>query len=267
MALWALFCVSQAATRPAASQPISDAEKETFLRTARIVSRQTLTIGITRPDRATLTDGRLTHDAHIQTIDSSTRRYHPKKRRWVGLRESYRFNVAAYRLDRLLGLGMVPVSVERAIDGQPAAVTWWVDDVLMMETERLAGAVEPPDPALWEDRLHQAGLFRQLLHDTDPNPSNLLITTDWRLWMVDFTRSFRTYQRLPEPERVDRVDRRLYEGLRALQPKALRGELGELLTRSETNALLARRKLFLDLVEARISTRGEAAVICDLPGH
>lgn len=267
MALWALVCVAQAAARPAASQPLSDAEKETFLRTARIIARQTLTTGITRPERATLTDGRLTHDAHIQSIDSSTRRYHPTKRRWVTLRDSYRFNVAAYRLDRLLGLQMVPVSVERSIDGQPAAVSWWVDDVLMMESERLSRAVEPAEPALWEDRLHQADLFRQLLHDTDPNPANLLITTDWRLWMVDFTRSFRTYRRLPDPESIERVDRQLYDGLRALRPKVLRHELGDLLARAEMNALLARRDLLLDLLEARISASGEAAVICDLPGH
>lgn len=250
-----------------AAEPLSDAERESFLRTARIVVRRTLPIGRTRPDRATLTDGRRTHDAHIQTIDTSTRRYDPGRRRWVRLRESYTFNVAAYRLDRLLDLRMVPVSVERSVDGRPAAVTWWVDDVLMMESERLARGVEPPDPDLLRHQLDQARLFRQLIHDTDPNPSNLLIATGWRLWMVDFTRAFRTYRGLPEPDALGRVDRRLYRGLRGLRPASLRTALDGLITPREIHALLARRVLILDLLERRIAERGEAAVICDLPGH
>jgi hypothetical protein len=249
------------------STSLSDTEKEAFLRGARIVSRRQLPVGITEPERATLTDGRLTHDAHIQTIDSSSRRYHRRKRRWVALRESYQFNIAAYRLNRLLGLDMVPVSVERSIDGRPAAVTWWVDDVLMMESGRRSQGAEPPDPAGWQDQMHQVRVFQTLIHNTDPNPANLLITTDWRLWMVDFTRAFRTYRHLPEPELIERIDRRLYRGLRALSLQALRREMEGLLTAPEVNALIARRNLLLDLLERRIAARGEAAVICDLPGH
>ena len=38
------------------------------------------------------------------------------------------------------------MSVERAIDGKVAAVTWWVDDVQMDEKERLKTKPQGPDP-------------------------------------------------------------------------------------------------------------------------
>ena len=69
-----------AGTGPQASRPLSDAAKEEFLLRARIVSRQTLWVGVTESERATLSDGRLTHDAHIQTIDSFHKRFRTAKR-------------------------------------------------------------------------------------------------------------------------------------------------------------------------------------------
>ena len=250
-----------------ASQPLSDAEKEEFLLRARIVSRQTLPVGVTQSERATLSDDRLTHDAHIQTIDESHRKLRTPKRTYINLRDSYGFNIAAYRLDRLLGLNMVPVSVERTISGERAAVTWWVDDVLMMASDRLSRGIEPPDLASWNDQMHQARVFSQLLYNTDPNLGNFLITTDWRLWMIDFTRSFRTYRQLSEPELIERIDRRFYRGLRALDKKTLRRETKDYLSGPEVNAVMVRRDKLLDLLEARIARQGEAAVVCDLAGH
>ena len=256
-----------AAAGLAATEPLSDAEKEEFLLRARIVSRQTLPVGVTASERATLSDDRLTHDAHIQDVDKSHRKLRTQKRTYINLRDSYDFNIAAYRLDRLLGLNMVPVSVERTISGERAAVTWWVDDVLMMAADRLSGGVEPPDLARWNDQMHQARVFNQLIYNTDANLGNFLITTDWQLWMIDFTRSFRTYQQLPEPELIERIDRRFYRGLRALDRKILRGETRGYLTGPEVSAVIARRGKLLDLIEARIAKQGEAAVICDLAGH
>ncbi len=256
-----------AAAGLAASGPLSDAEKEEFLLRARVVSRQIIPIGVTASERATLTDGRLTHAAHIQTIDQTHRRLRARKAVYINLRDSYEFNIAAYRLDRLLDLRMVPVSVERSVAGERAAVTWWVDDVLMMEAERRSRGVKPPDLAHWNDQMQQARVFTQLVFNTDPNLGNFLVATGWRLWMIDFTRSFRAYKRLPEPELIERIDRRVYRGLRRLSRKALRRETEGYLTGPEVNAVLARREQLLHLIDARIAAQGEPAVICDLPGH
>jgi hypothetical protein len=252
---------------PADSQALSDSEKEEFLLHAPITSRHSLGVGITESERATLSDGTLTHDAHIQTIDTTYRRYKTRRRTYVNLSDSYKFNIAAYRLDRLLDLSMVPVSVERSVAGKRAAVTWWVDDVLLSPGDPLSKTLGPPDIEDWNDQMHQARVFTQLIYNTDPNLGNFLITTDFRVRMVDFTRAFRTDKRLQEPELIQRIDRRVYNGLLALTPETLARETKDYLTGPEMRAVIARRDRLVDLLETRIAAQGEAAVICDLPGH
>ncbi len=245
----------------------ADLEREEFLLQAKIGQTETISVGVTAPLRATLSLGDLTHDAHIQRVNDNLRRFRGKKRTYANFKDCYRFNIAAYRLDRLLGLNMVPVSVERTYKGRKAAVTWWVDDVLMTDAERYEEDIPPPDLAFWTDQKHQTRVFNQLICNEDPNLGNYLITTDWRLWMVDFTRAFRRWQQLQEPQLVRRVDRRLYDGLHGLDPEALERETAPYLTKSERKALLARRDVILEILDERIAARSEAAVICDLPGH
>ena len=106
-----------ATTSDAALPELSRAEMENFLLTAKIVKRRSLSVGITGSERATLTDGRLTHDAHIQTVDVWKLSYPTSQGTELNFRDSYTYNIAAYRLDKLLGLHMVPVSVERKVGG------------------------------------------------------------------------------------------------------------------------------------------------------
>ena len=104
----------QAAVATPAEQlaPIpNDAEIESFLRQAKVGKTRGTGKGVTDSIRATMSDGRLTHDAHIQTIDEYKREFRTQKGTELDFRDSWMFNVAAYKLDRLLGLNMVPVSV------------------------------------------------------------------------------------------------------------------------------------------------------------
>lgn len=246
---------------------LSDAEKEEFLRTAEIVHRETIPVGVTLSTRATLSDGTLTHDAHIQKIDFYRRRYKARGRTYINFRDSYRYNIAAYRLDRMLGLGMVPVSVEREIDGDSVAVTWWVDDVEMMARERYSRKMEPPQVFQWNDQRYQVRVFNQLVYNTDPNLGNLLIDKDWKLWMIDFTRAFRTFKQLPDPVSLTRIDLRLYEGLRKLDAQSLKQKLGDYLLAAERRALLERRDRLVAHFDALIAEQGDLAVICRIRGH
>ena len=93
--------------------------------------------------------GTLTHDAHIQMIDESKREFRSKDGTEFNFRDTWNFNVAAYKIDRLIGLGLVPVSVERRWKSTPAAYTWWLDDVMMDEGDRLKKKISPPDLERW----------------------------------------------------------------------------------------------------------------------
>ncbi len=227
----------------------TDREKEEFLLRAEIVQSKRLSTGVTASRRATLSlDGR-THDAHVQAIDVMKQKAVVDGRIRLGFRDCYRYNVAAYRLDRMLDLGMVPVSVERTIDHVETAVTWWVDDVLMMERDRVEKRIQPPHPRAWVIQSYRRRIFNELVYNTDFNQGNLLITKDWKMWLIDFTRAFWPVKELYQPANLWQADETLLERLRALTVEQVDARLGSCLTRSERRALLVRRDLILEHFE------------------
>jgi hypothetical protein len=242
-------------------------QQELFLATAKVREVKPVTTGTTKTWRLTLDDGRgLVHDAHVQTIDI----YRPVFRGKEGtveknFRDSYKFNIAAYRLDKLLGLEMIPVSVEREHEGKSGSWTWWVDDVWMDEATRRDKKVKPPAADFWVNQLNRVRVFDQLIYNTDRNQGNILITHDWQLWMIDHSRAFRTQRELMKVETLTRIDAPLLAALRGLDRKKLTAEVGAFLRTEELDALLARRDLIVKHFESEIGTKGEDAVLTDLP--
>jgi hypothetical protein len=249
---------------PAGSPKLTHSETEQFLTKAKVVKHRTIPEGVTAPLRATLSDGRITHDAQIQTIDVTRDRFATQKRVELGFRDTYKFNIAAHRLDQLLGLNMVPCSVERSFKGKPGAFTWWVDDVLMTQSQRHKKQIEPPDPTAWKQQLYVVDVFDELIYNMDRNLGNLLITKDWKLWMIDHTRAFRTYKKLRDPKKLLKCDRKLLASLRELSEESLTKELKGYLRRTEIQALLARRDAIVKHFDEQIAQRGEEALLYDL---
>ena len=141
--------------------------------------------------RATLTDGTLTHDVHIQSVDIAKSVFQAGRHTELNFKDTYRFNIAGYRLARLLGINTVPVSVERTVNGDAAAVTWWVDDVQMDEKERLKRKTMGPHPARTSNQIQLMRIWDELIQNRDRNQGNILWTNDWTMWLIDHTRAFR----------------------------------------------------------------------------
>ncbi len=240
------------------------AEIEDFLTTAELGRRRGLPVGVTAPSRTTLTKGSLRHDAAIQTVDAATPNFQSLRRTDAALLDSWKFNVAGYELAKMLSLNMVPPYVERNVSGQPASLSWWVDDA-MMERERNRRKIVPPQGLKWLGEMHAVRIFRQLIYDTDPNQTNLLITKDWRIWLIDFTRAFRESRQLADPRDLVKCDRTLLARLRQLSRDALDAKLGRWLIGSQIDALLARRDLIVAFFDREVAAKGDAAVLYDLP--
>ena len=249
-----LVSAAAAAQPPApptpAPQTLTDQEMERFLKEAKVVKSRGAGKGVTASERATLTLGPLTHDAHVQTIDEQMLQG-PGARGSVefGFRDSWMYNVAAYRLDRLLGLNLVPVSIERPWRGKAGAYTWWIDDVLMDERTRLQKKLPPPSVEEWNQEMQLVRIFDQLIYNVDRNVGNVLITKDWRMWAIDHTRAFRLHHQLKTPKDIVRCDRTLLDRLRQLDKPTLAQTLGRYLTNYEVEAVLARRDAIVALVE------------------
>jgi hypothetical protein len=244
-------------------QPAMDVEsKAEFLRTAEVVEAVPAGSGVTRSWRLTLRAGGLTHDAHFQSVDERAAQKEVAGRVELGFVDSYRYNIAAWRLARLLGLEvMVPVSVERRWRSRTGAMTWWVDDVMMDENRMIERGLRPPDGESWSRQAERVKLFSQLVLDTDRNRSNVLITRAFHVWMIDFTRAFRPWPRLRSTEGLLRCDRELHRKLGSLTREDLDAATGDLLEPREIEGILARRDLLLEHFGKLVSERGEAAVL------
>jgi hypothetical protein len=251
LAVGFLQLVTQARPAVAADTQLTRAQKEDFLLKAKVVKTQNPAKGITETRRATLNDGTLTHDASIQTIDEFQQKAELPSGTIYNFKDSWKFNLAAYKLDRLLGLNMIPVTVERRYDGKSGSFTWWVDDVTMDEGDRTKKKAEAPDTDNWNNQMHIVWVFDQLIFNFDRNLGNLLIDKNWQIWMIDHSRSFQTQPNLREPKNLVRCDRDLLEKLKQLNTETLKKEIGKYLTAWEIKGLLARRDKIVKAFEEK----------------
>jgi hypothetical protein len=231
------------------------------MKAAKVVRQRDLSKGVTRPLRLTLSDGTYQHDAVFQAVDERMQLFKPDRGApEVNFVDSWRYNVAAYRLTGLLGIqDMMPVTVEYRHRGKVGALAWWVT-ALMDEGERLKKQVRPPDALAWNHQMYRQRVFTELVHDVDRNLGNVLITPEWRLVMLDFTRGFRLWEKI-RPAELTRCDRSLLASLRALTMPALVAAVENYLTETERTAVMKRRDLIVAHFDRLIQEQGEDKVL------
>jgi hypothetical protein len=242
--------------------PLEGVPAEEFLRAARVVDRARIGGSVTRPERLTLTDGTRTHRAIWKTIDE----HRMGLRQLEGgvefdFRDSWRHEVAAWELDKLLSLGLVPPTVERKIDGKEGALQLWVEGAIS-EEERRKGGLAAPDVEAWNAQMHRVRLLHQLTRNTDyRNPQNVLVDPAFRVHAVDSSRAFRIQKDLLEPKDLFRFSRSTLERLTTLDRATADASLGRWLDKSQIEGLLGRRDRILALARKLVAEKGEAAVL------
>ncbi len=245
-------------------EKLTEEQMRDFLLNAKVMSSRQTGKGVTSPYRLTLSDGTIVHDAAFKSVDE----YKPSMKFESGgtelnFRDSYKYDIAAYELARLLGLGdMMPVTVERSWSGKRGALSWWLP-VKMDEEQRLKNKIIPPDSEAWNRQMHKMRVFAQLVHDTDRNLGNALISEDWHLWMIDFSRAFRLYTKLENPKNLVKCDRQLLQRLRQLDAAELQQKTKNWLNREEIKGVMARRDKIVALFENLIAEKGEKEVLYD----
>ena len=147
-------------------------ELEHFLRKAKITERKKIGKGITNPEKVTLElDGVVRH-AIFKRVDKK--------------HDNWRYEVAAYELDKLLGLGMVPPTVKRGIRGRKGCLQLWVTGTVMFEFEG-----EFPDMDRWREQVSVMWLFDDLIANIDRHLNNAMVSPDHRLMLIDNSKTFR----------------------------------------------------------------------------
>jgi hypothetical protein len=250
-----LFVLHQA---PAVSQaaPRADskiwlgryAEFEDFLRQAPFERFEETEVGVTKPRHGFFAPGGLAGGATVKNLP-------PRRQR--GFFESYKSEIAAYKLDKLLELEMVPPTVERTIDGDVVSVQLWVENthtIGRVQQKKL----HSPNPAMWNRDVYRQRVFDNLVANIDENAGNLLIDQGWRIIKVDHSRCFVTDKM---PFEMTRIDRRLFERLQALDRATLEREIGDLMEPGTIDSLLRRRDRIVKKFQQLIAKQGEAPVL------
>jgi hypothetical protein len=242
----------------------SDKQKEDFLRQATIVSVVEIGHGVTKPRRAMMELRGVSHSAQIQVVNKGLSDFFGEDgSRPVPMMDSWRFNIAAYKLDRLLGLNMVTVAVRREFESKPGAFSWWVDDVMFEEVDRVKKGLEAPDKEDFERQRAVSRVFDELVINIDRNLSNLLITKSWRLALIDHTRCFTPYPGIRNKANLTRCSKALLASMKKLDAAGVSGAVGKHLSPVEVKALLGRRDKIVAFFEQEVKAKGEPAVLFD----
>ena len=213
------------------------AELESFLRDARVVNvKKEISGGRSRPWIVTLAAGAVRHQAIFKHFDY--RRPQPQP-------HSYKYELAAYELTKLLGVEVVPPVVERKIEGLSGSLQIFLENCVS-EQDRRRKKLEPPDPAAFARTVEGIRVFESLAGDKCLNFGDLLVhTDDWRVCRVDFSEAFAPSPELREDCPITVCSRKLYSGLTRLNGKAVRTAMKRYLNDRETEALSRGRPSWL----------------------
>ena len=154
-----------------------------------------------------------------------------------GFWESYKSEIAAYEVDKLLKLDMVPPTVDRQLEGTPGAAQLWVEGIFPLKAE---DSPAESHRAGWEKQLVQMSMFDNLIGNKDRNTMNVLRDAAWQLILIDQTRAFGPGTELPH--RLTRIDHGLWNRLDSLTRDQLASTLRAWLDEKQIGAILERRE-------------------------
>src|SRR5688572_21173160 len=225
-----------------------ESEIEQLLLDGKVAKLEDVPIGVTKPQRATI-EGSPVRFAWKPLTPGYSK----------GFMESYKAEIAAYKLDRMLGLNMVPPIVERNMNGKNGAAVLWVENTRGWSVEKPPQGPEPR----WSLQLTRMKMFDLLIANIDRNQGNLIYDNDWHLFLIDHSRAFTGKKDLKGIAALAYVDRGLWTRMQALTFESLKTGLGQWVSDGDLHALLTRRDAMAREIEKMVARRGEGSVFVD----
>jgi hypothetical protein len=259
-----LLCFGLESVAQFKPEEITDFAKwEEFLKTANITGQRQMSQdeGVTRPWALTLEKEGVTKRAFWKNVEALGK--------YV---DNWRYEIAAYRLSNYLGLNMVPPTVERRFQENRGSCSFGVDYWKNFE-DIINEKKQPPSLKVtaFYRALYLQRAFDNLIGNADRHRRNYLITEDWRMILIDHSRTFPTAKpkKLIYDEKfkegpnfiMTELPRKFVESLKALDFKAIKDVVGEYLTDDEINTSLIRRDLIIAWLDKRIKEMGEERVL------
>jgi hypothetical protein len=241
---------------------------ENFLLHAKILQLKTLPVGVTLPRKATLELDGVTRFAVFKTIDEYRQgvTQFATGRPEINFQDSYKLEIGAYELDKLLGLGMVPATVERFVGSERGSLQIWVEtqmigDDQLTEKVRLERNISPPDIEAWNQQMFKTRMWDALVYNTDRNMGNVLIGPEWDPILIDHSRTFRQFSDLVGQKGMTRFSRSLLAAMEKLDEKTMSEHMRKYVTVYQIRSVLDRRNRILALARSLVQKNGEASVL------
>jgi hypothetical protein len=239
---------------------------EEFLKTAEITSfyQQEGREAVTEPWVLTLEKDGIKKQALWKDVEG---------RKKTGYMENWKWEIAAYRLDKYLGLNMVPPTVEKRLRENRGSCQLWVDYWIKAKAKNEQKIKVPSYKVFYYNRAtYLRWAFDNLIANEDRHSGNIFITKDWRTILPDHSRTFRTSKKFTKnliytekhkegPKIVKELPLAFVEKLKALNFEKIKDAVGEYLTKKEIEAVLIRRDLMIEEINKRIKELGEDKVL------
>lgn len=152
-----------------------------------------------------------------------------------GFRGSYKYEIAAYELDKLLQMDMVPPAVERELHGVTGAAILWVENASSWQPGTSPAESERTH---WDEQVVRMRMFDALIGNKDRSLANALHDAAWNLILIDHTRTFGSDTELPD--KLTGIDTEFWSRLERLTRPELDGALQPWLEEREIDAMLSR---------------------------
>ena len=229
---------------------MTDAEMEDFLLRGDILEVVDIGTGITKPQRVSLRRGEHSGDAVFKHVDSvpgleTKPKYLPRRH---NRSDRYQYDVVAYKLDRMMDLQLVPVTVLRPIEGEQGSLgAWFTDTVNERDRSESGEPFKSFCPQMEQYRLRF--VFDVLAYNEDRNLTNILWSKrDFMMRLIDHSLAFRSSEKRPKQyAKVGlRVSDLLRQQLQGLTLEALQNDLADYLHPRQIEAIMARRDLILE---------------------
>jgi hypothetical protein len=242
-----LLAFPQATAAPESSKVWEGREAafEEFLRTAPVVKIEDVPIGVTKPRRAYLAPGGLCESFAWKVLPPGIHK---------GYWDSYKSEIAAYELDKVLGLGMVPPTVEREVNSSKGAAVVWVKNVRTWEE-----ALRSPKAPSWTRNVVRMKMWDNLVGNSDRNKGNILVDYTGNFFFIDHSRAFTTEKKLYQE--LENIDMELWQRILALDAETVKARIGTWIGKNETKAIFQRRDRMQKQIDAILAKRGEAAIL------
>lgn len=247
------FIHSLEAQKPGPEKFSDPEEIERFLKEAAIVSvEKALNSGRTEPWIVTLKDGATTAKGFFKHVNRPRPSIFP---------DSYKYEIAAYELNKILELNIVPPAVEREVEGSQGALQIYLEGRILYSSI-LRQKTKPPDAQKFKNSLDVISIFEHLTHCERKDLDDILVhKQDWKVCRVDFSEAFLPQSNLIPGLEMSRCSEKLYRTLLSLDDGAVAEKLNKWLNNDEINALLARKTIICETLERLIQERGEEAVL------